>query len=46
MGLVDIGVTLARIIVSFTASMLAGTGIGLAMGLNRVFERAMMAAIR
>jgi NitT/TauT family transport system permease protein len=41
----NIGITLARIVVAFIASMLAGTGIGLAMGLSRVTERALMAVI-
>src|SRR5689334_5955507 len=42
---VNIGITLARIIVAFAAAMLAGVGIGLAMGLSRTFERALMAVI-
>jgi NitT/TauT family transport system permease protein len=42
---VHIAITLARILVAFTAAMLAGIGIGLAMGLSRLFERAMMALI-
>src|ERR1051326_1877443 len=42
---VHIGITLARIIVAFAAAMLAGIGIGLAMGLSAVFERALMALI-
>src|SRR5689334_20349017 len=42
---VHIGITLARIIVAFAAAMLAGIGIGLAMGLSAVFERALMAVI-
>jgi NitT/TauT family transport system permease protein len=40
-----IGITLARIVIAFAASMLAGIGIGLAMGLNVVFERALLAVI-
>lgn len=40
-----IGITLARIFASFSAAMLAGTGIGLAMGLSRPFERSMLALI-
>jgi len=40
-----IGITLARIFVAFGASMLAGIGIGLAMGLSRVLERALLAVI-
>ncbi len=40
-----IGITLARIFVAFAASMLAGLGIGLAMGLNRLVERALLAVI-
>ncbi len=42
---VNIAITLARIIVAFAAAMLAGIGIGLAMGLSRLFERALMALI-
>jgi NitT/TauT family transport system permease protein len=41
----DVGVTLARIFVAFTASMIAGIGIGLAMGLNRTFERSLLALL-
>lgn len=41
----DVGVTLARIFVAFTASMIAGIGIGLAMGLNRTFERSVLALL-
>jgi NitT/TauT family transport system permease protein len=40
-----IGLTLARIFVAFIASMLAGIGIGLAMGLSRVLEQALLAVI-
>jgi NitT/TauT family transport system permease protein len=40
-----IGLTLARIIVAFAASMLAGTGIGLAMGLNAILESALLIVI-
>ena len=40
-----IGITLARIFVAFFASMLAGTGIGLAMGLSRVFEASLLALL-
>jgi NitT/TauT family transport system permease protein len=40
-----IGLTLARIFVAFAASMLAGIGIGLAMGLSRIFEQALLAII-
>ena len=40
-----IGITLARIFATFSAAMLAGTGIGLGMGLNRVFERSLLAMI-
>ena len=35
----------ARIFVAFAASMIAGIGIGLAMGLNRLFERSLLALI-
>jgi NitT/TauT family transport system permease protein len=41
----DIGITLARILVAFAASMIAGIGIGLAMGLNRLCERSLLAVI-
>ncbi|MGE0626233.1 MAG: ABC transporter permease [Hyphomicrobiaceae bacterium] len=41
----DIGITLIRIFASFAASMLAGIGIGLAMGLSRVVEQALLAVI-
>jgi NitT/TauT family transport system permease protein len=40
-----IGITLARIFVTFAASMLAGIGIGLAMGLSRTVERALLAVL-
>jgi NitT/TauT family transport system permease protein len=40
-----IGITLARIFIAFAASMLAGIGIGLAMGLSRTLERALLAVI-
>jgi NitT/TauT family transport system permease protein len=42
---VHVGITLARIFVTFTASMLAGIGIGLAMGLSVVVERSLLAVI-
>jgi NitT/TauT family transport system permease protein len=41
----DIGITLARIVVTFAASMIAGIGIGLAMGLNRLCERSLLALL-
>ena len=41
----DVGITLARIFVAFAAAMIAGVGIGLAMGLNRTFERSLLALI-
>jgi NitT/TauT family transport system permease protein len=41
----DVGITLARIFIAFVASMIAGIGIGLAMGLNRLFERSLLALI-
>ena len=41
----DIGVTLARIFFAFSASMVLGTAIGLAMGLNRLFERSLLVVI-
>jgi NitT/TauT family transport system permease protein len=40
-----IGITLGRIIVAFVASMLLGTGIGLAMGLSRIVEHALLVVI-
>jgi NitT/TauT family transport system permease protein len=40
-----IGITLARITVAFAASMLAGIGIGLTMGLSRIVEQALLAFI-
>jgi NitT/TauT family transport system permease protein len=40
-----IGLTLARIFVAFMASMLAGIGIGLSMGLSRVVEQSLLAVI-
>lgn len=41
----DIAITLARIVIAFSASMLAGLGIGLAMGASRVCERALLALL-
>jgi NitT/TauT family transport system permease protein len=41
----DVGVTLARIFIAFLASMIAGIGIGLAMGLNRLCERSLLPLI-
>jgi NitT/TauT family transport system permease protein len=41
----DIGITLARIVIAFFASMIAGIAIGLAMGLNRLCERALLPLI-
>ncbi len=41
----DIGITLTRIVLTFSASMVAGIGIGLAMGLNRLCERSLLALI-
>lgn len=40
-----IGITLARIIVTFVAAMLAGVGLGLAMGLRKTVEYAMVSII-
>jgi NitT/TauT family transport system permease protein len=40
-----IGITLVRISVAFAASMLAGIGIGLTMGLSRIVEQALLAVI-
>jgi NitT/TauT family transport system permease protein len=40
-----IGLTLARIFIAFIASMLAGIGIGLAMGLSTFLQRALLAVI-
>jgi NitT/TauT family transport system permease protein len=39
------GITLARTFVAFGAAMLAGIGIGLAMGLRKTFEHSLMALI-
>jgi NitT/TauT family transport system permease protein len=39
----DVGITLTRIFIAFFASMVAGIGIGLAMGLNRLCERSLLA---
>ncbi len=41
----DIGITLARIFIAFFVAMLAGTGLGLAMGLSRICERSLLAMI-
>jgi NitT/TauT family transport system permease protein len=41
----EIGITLARIVVAFSAAMFAGIGLGLAMGLSRGFDRWMQAII-
>ena len=41
----DVGITLTRIFITFCASMVAGLGIGLAMGLNRIFERSLLVLI-
>jgi NitT/TauT family transport system permease protein len=41
----DVGITLARVFITFSASMVAGIGIGLAMGLNRLCERSLLALI-
>lgn len=40
-----VGLTLARIFIAFGASMVLGTAIGLAMGLSRLMERALLAII-
>ncbi len=40
-----IGISLARIFVTFAAAMLAGIGIGLTMGLRKVFEHSLLALI-
>ncbi len=40
-----IGITLARIFVTFAAAMLVGIAIGLAMGLRRIFEHSLMPLI-
>ncbi len=39
----DIGITLVRIFATFSAAMLLGIGIGLAMGLSRLVERSLLA---
>ena len=41
----DVAITLVRIFVAFAAAMIAGIGIGLAMGLNRTCERSLLALI-
>jgi NitT/TauT family transport system permease protein len=41
----DIGITLARILITFSVAMIAGIGIGLAMGLNRLCERSLLVLI-
>lgn len=41
----DIGITLVRIFIAFVAAMSAGIGCGLAMGLNRICERSLLALI-
>jgi len=41
----NIGITLARIFIAFAASMLAGIGIGLSMGLSKLVERSLLAVI-
>ncbi len=40
-----IGITLGRTFIAFAAAMLAGIGIGLAMGLRKIFEHSLMALI-
>jgi NitT/TauT family transport system permease protein len=40
-----IGITLVRIFIAFAASMLAGIGIGLVMGLSRLMEHALLVII-
>ena len=40
-----IGITLGRTFVAFAAAMLAGIGIGLTMGLRKIFEYSLMALI-
>ena len=40
-----IGITMARIFIAFAAAMLAGIGIGLAMGLRKIFEHSLLALI-
>jgi NitT/TauT family transport system permease protein len=44
-GLLHVGITMARITVTFLAAMLLGTGIGLMMGLFRVFELSLLALL-
>ncbi|MGH7090954.1 MAG: ABC transporter permease, partial [Stellaceae bacterium] len=41
----QIGITLARIFATFTASMLLGIAVGLAMGLSRTVERSLLVLI-
>lgn len=40
-----IGITLGRIFVTFAAAMLVGIGIGLAMGIRKIFEHSLLALI-
>ena len=40
-----IGITMGRIFITFTAAMLAGIAIGLAMGLRKIFEHSLLALI-
>lgn len=40
-----IGITLFRILITFAAAMVAGIGIGLTMGLRKVFESSLLALI-
>jgi NitT/TauT family transport system permease protein len=44
-ALYDVTITLVRIFTAFFASMAAGIGIGLAMGLSRLCERSLLAVI-
>jgi len=45
LGIFHVAITMARIVVTFLAAMLLGTGIGLMMGLFRAFERPLLALL-
>ncbi|HEX7053957.1 MAG TPA: ABC transporter permease subunit [Burkholderiales bacterium] len=44
-GYFHVALTLGRILIAFSAAMLAGIGIGLAMGLSTLLQRALLAVI-
>jgi len=45
LGILHVAITMARIVATFLAAMLLGTGIGLAMGLSRLVEGSLMALL-